>query len=277
MTRNLKIIIAIIGIAVLAAGAFLARQDLKALFSQKNMPAVPDALTYEEALVESSAKDPVITETAEQPVQDSSPAAQDDSGVIPASYNLAVPFQSQAPHGNWDQPYQDACEEASLIMANAFFAARALSADQMDAEIKNLVAWQMDTFGYYEDTTADEVARTAREYFGLSATVTTDVTVENIKRQIREGKLVIVPAAGKLLPNPNFRNGGPIYHMLVIRGYTDTHFITNDPGTRLGKEFLYTYSSLINAVHDWPEGMAKDEVTLEDMLQGRKVIIVVDK
>src|SRR3990167_747254 len=31
--------------------------------------------------------------------------------------NLDIPFTSQAPHLNWDQPYQDFCEEASILMA----------------------------------------------------------------------------------------------------------------------------------------------------------------
>src|SRR3989338_6436262 len=31
--------------------------------------------------------------------------------------NLDIPFTSQAPHLNWEQPYQDFCEEASVLMA----------------------------------------------------------------------------------------------------------------------------------------------------------------
>ena len=58
--------------------------------------------------------------------------------VLPVEYNLAVPFQPQAPFANWDMPYQEACEEASLIMADAYFAGQALSANDMDYAIKKL-------------------------------------------------------------------------------------------------------------------------------------------
>ena len=36
--------------------------------------------------------------------------------ALPASLLLEVPFTSQAPFGNWDEPYQEACEEAVMLM-----------------------------------------------------------------------------------------------------------------------------------------------------------------
>ncbi|MBI4122698.1 MAG: hypothetical protein HY462_01740, partial [Parcubacteria group bacterium] len=64
-----------------------------------------------------------------------------------------------------------------------------------------------------------------------------------------------------------------------IRGYTPTQFITNDPGTKRGEEFVYPYNTLINAIHDWPRehGGFKDNVTDEEMRGGVPVLIVVDK
>lgn len=198
---------------------------------------------------------------------------------LPAKYNLAVPFQPQAPNADWNMPYQEACEEASLIMADAFFNKTSLSVGEMDERIKTLVDWQNKKFGYYEDTTAAEVAIIAKEYFGLQAEIDSDVSVENIKKYLNENKLVLVPAAGKILPNPNFKNGGPLYHMLVIRGYTADKFITNDPGTRKGKEFVYKYNDLLNAIHDWPlpTGGSKADVNEAKILAGKKVLIVVSK
>src|SRR5690606_41290644 len=34
---------------------------------------------------------------------------------------LDVPFTSQAPEGNWKQPWQDACEETSILMVDRFY------------------------------------------------------------------------------------------------------------------------------------------------------------
>ena len=91
--------------------------------------------------------------------------------------------------------------------------------------------------------------------------------MEQIKKEIASGRPVIVPAAGRILPNPNFTPPGPKYHMLVIKGYNSTQFITNDQGTRKGDGFVYTYNSLLNALHDWDPG---------DILNGRKAVLVFD-
>lgn len=267
----------ILGLIVLGSGLFFYRVPLRLTLNDVFKEPLPEAMSLPTTVQPAEGKPIAVGEpnpSTPTPKPQTEPVPE---AGIPATYNLAVPFQSQAPLGNWDQPYQDACEEASLIMANAFFARQDLSASQMDASIKQLVDWEVKTFGYYEDTSAAEVVRTAKEYFNLNAKLDTDVSVDHIKSLISQNKLVIIPAAGKILPNPNFKNGGPIYHMLVVRGYTQDKFITNDPGTRLGKEFLYTYSSLINAIHDWPEGSDKDSVTPAEMLKTRKVIIVVTK
>jgi hypothetical protein len=43
--------------------------------------------------------------------------------------------------------------------------------------------------------------------------------------------------------------------MLVIRGYDEKYFYTNDVGTRLGENFPYAYAVIMDALHDLvPEG-----------------------
>jgi len=79
------------------------------------------------------------------------------------------------------------------------------------------------------------------------------------------------------LNNPNFKQPGPIYHMLVIKGYNSWEFITNDPGTRKGNSFKYPYSTLINAVHDWNHDLAVGGMTEAEMAQGAKVMIAVSR
>jgi len=91
-------------------------------------------------------------------------------------------------------------------------------------------------------------------------------SVNDLKRAVANGYPVIVPASGKELPNPNFRNGGPLYHMLVVKGYTADRIITNDPGTHLGADFTYTYDGLMNAAHDWNGG---------DVTHGAPVMIII--
>jgi len=205
---------------------------------------------------------------------------------LPSTYDTDVLFASQAPFANWSLPYQEACEEASLIMAYKYFADQPLDKNIMDNEIKELVDWQLDYFGYYTDTNLDEVAIIAKEYFDLNVEITDDVSVENIKRQLFNGNLIIIPASGRDLGNPNFTAPGPLFHMLVIRGYDRNEFITNDPGTRKGLKFKYKYQTLIDAIHDLPiidgekfrpyeEKSVADNVKLSRMRSGPKQILIV--
>lgn len=171
---------------------------------------------------------------------------------LPASANLTVPFQVQAPFANWDALHEDACEETSLLMVKHYLAGTAIGTqEEADRQIIDLVHYGEQN-GYGISITLEELRKIANGYYGLSSGhIEKNVTVEGIKREIAEGRPVIIPAAGKLLPNPHFSNGGPVYHMLVVIGYDEQGFITNDPGIRQGEGFRYTTDKLYEAIHDW--------------------------
>ncbi|MBM5789572.1 hypothetical protein FJZ23_00545 [Candidatus Parcubacteria bacterium] len=192
--------------------------------------------------------------------------------ALPLSYNLAIPFTPQAPNEQWGEPYKEACEEASLFMVHQYYQGMRegrISADEADKEIKNIVAFEMELFGAYEDTTTEQTGTLAEMMYGYERVETIDnPTVEQIKAHVAAGHPVIVPAAGRLLGNPYFTAPGPLYHMLVVRGYTqDGRFITNDPGTKRGEAYLYDFDTLMNAMHDWNDG---GEIT-----KGKKVVLVI--
>lgn len=173
---------------------------------------------------------------------------------LPAEMNLDVPFTSQAPSQNWDMPFQEACEEASAIMVDAYYKGRSgvLPADEMEKEIRDLVAYEQKTLGHYEDTSATEMVTWIKGYFGYEDVRMLPVrNAEDIQRAVANGYPVLLMADGKKLQNPNFRNGGPPYHVVVVKGYSKGKFITNDPGTRKGKDYLYTFERLMDAAHDW--------------------------
>lgn len=186
--------------------------------------------------------------------------------ALPPSTLLNVPFTAQAPLANWDALHEEACEEASLMMVKYYFHGQVFgSPEQVDQEIQALVSWETD-HGYSVDLTASELVAVARDYYNFSTgRVLSNPTVDDIKQELAKGNLVVVPAAGRLLPNPNFTPPGPVYHMLVIKGYTDTEFITNDPGTRHGNSFAYPYQALLDANHSWNP---------TDILQGEKQMVV---
>lgn len=187
----------------------------------------------------------------------------------PTSFLINIPFTTQAPYGNWSLPYGEACEEAILVMLHHYVEQIDLTAALADQEILSIVAWEDANYGFNQDTSAEYTARTAREFYGLDATVSHDVTIDGIKQLISQGKPVIVPVYGKALYNPHYKNGGPYYHMILIIGYDEDEFITHDPGTMYGNQYRYNQDVLYNAVHDLviPE---------TQIASGEKAIVVVD-
>jgi len=179
------------------------------------------------------------------------PEGTDDG--IPSRILLPVPFSPQAPAGDWGAPYQEACEEAALIMTDRFFKdgeTAIIPAEEMDAAILDLVQWET-AHGYGEDVTITELAAIARDYYDYEAEIIDDVTTERLRELVAGGHPVIVPAAGRALRNPYFSGEGPFYHMLVIRGFDRRNFITNDPGTRRGAKYKYAFDVLLGTIHDW--------------------------
>jgi len=123
---------------------------------------------------------------------------------------------------------------------------------EAEKQIQEMVAWEIDTIGSHKDLTAQEtVDYLVKKYLGRSDAKVYDFSIDDIKKQLSAGKPAIVPAAGRLLGNPNYKQPGPIYHMLVIKGYDDKHFITNDSGTRKGRSYEYTFERVQYAAHDW--------------------------
>ncbi len=184
--------------------------------------------------------------------------------------NWPVPFTPQAPTANWDPVHEDACEEASVAMVLRYFEAQSFtSLADADAQIQHLVTLNEKTFGYDKSQTAKQVvAMLEHESDNLDIAII-PATQESMKQALSKGSLIIVPAAGKDLKNPYFQNPPPVYHMLVVRGYTKNGYvITNDPGTRRGKEFVYTWSTLLDSIHDWNDG---------DVDNGAKVVIVISR
>ena len=189
--------------------------------------------------------------------------------TFPAAVDLPVPFTSQAPYQKWDKIHEETCEEADMFMVDKYFKGEAIAgASEADAALLKIIAWEKINLGHYEDTSAAEIMRTLNEFYGLNnVSLLADPTVADLKGALAQGFLVLLPADGKELLNPNFKNGGPPYHVLLLRGYTaDGHWITNDPGTHLGNGFLYPQDNLMTAMHDFIQG---------DTAHGRKVVIVI--
>jgi len=169
----------------------------------------------------------------------------------PTSVLIKMSFLSQAPFANWDALHEDACEEASLIMVHHYYDKTSIGGIQQgEDEIQNLIKYEIEN-GYGTSITLSELSNIAAKYYNMSSGKIISGDKASIIAQLDAGRPVIAPAAGKMLDNPNFKNGGPNYHMLVIKGYDKNGFITNDPGTRKGEGFRYSFSNLLDSIHNW--------------------------
>ncbi|MDD5341826.1 MAG: C39 family peptidase [Patescibacteria group bacterium] len=190
---------------------------------------------------------------------------------LPVEINLKVPFTSQAPFANWDLPYQEACEETASLMVHHYLQDKPFaSKDEADKEILELVDFENEKYGAYEHTTAKQTVQLIKDKWGykqVDLLLGSEVTIERIKQEVANGYPVIVLAAGRELGNPNYKQPGPLYHALVIKGYLkDGTIITNDPGTRKGADYLYAPNTLLEAIHDWNNG---------DVPNGQRNMIIV--
>lgn len=188
----------------------------------------------------------------------------------PDELNLDVPFAVQAPNANWDQTHEEACEEAAILMAVRYFNGEKInSVADAEAGLQQIITWEKNNLGFFESTTAAETVRVIKGIDeNLNAEVVKDPTIDEIRQFLADNKLVLVPTAGRLLNNPFYKSPGPLYHMLVIKGYTPSQFITNDAGTRRGENYPYKYKTLLDANHDYNGG---------DVTAGKKLMIVVSE
>lgn len=178
--------------------------------------------------------------------------------TVPDAVDWPVPFTVQAPAAQWSDPaFQDACEEASILMAAAW-AGQAKFSSPADATraIQALVDYQKER-GEYRDRSSYDTAQLMRDYFHYSKiTWRENITVEDIIVELAAGNVVIVPVDGQALHNPHFTPPGPERHMVVIRGFDKIakEFITNDSGTRFGAGYRYNQAVLFNAIRDYQTG-----------------------
>jgi hypothetical protein len=80
--------------------------------------------------------------------------------------------------------------------------------------------------------------------------------LQSAKKNLEDKAVLLVPLNGQKLKNPHFTPPGPKTHMVLITGYNqekDT-FITQDPGTKFGKNYEYKSNVLEAALGDYPTG-----------------------
>jgi hypothetical protein len=196
---------------------------------------------------------------------------------LPEKHDNSIPFTSQAPYANWDRLHDEACEETSIIMAYYYTKKeKSLSPEKAESEIQSMVKFQIEYFGSHKDLNVEEMLNLTEEFyqekFYSKSFTNKEEGLNYLKENLAQGNIFIIPAAGRELKNPYFKAPGPLYHALVIKGFDEItqEFITNDPGTRQGENYRYSYDIIWNSIHNFPGKK-------EDILKGEKKVILVEK
>lgn len=194
---------------------------------------------------------------------------------IPNKHLIKTAFVPQAPEKIWGQPWQDACEEASLLTVKYYYSNQTPSIPEMVNEYQQIFSFESDN-NFSHDINLSNMSFVASQHLGLTTQIIDNPTIDDIKTKLSQDIPVVVTANGKTLykENKNFRSGGPWYHSLVILGYDDNlqKFIVHDVGTQHGAYFKYSYDLLFDSIHDLPESGHKEEID-----SGAKRILVLLK
>ncbi len=263
-----KIILVIVFIAalVLTGRCFLSKSDKP---SETYVAEIKDKIEQAESSFAKIAEEKKKIELNKINESDKNPSGN-QSAVISEKILIKVPFASQAPFGNWDEKHEEACEEASILMVAYYLQGKELNKDIAEREIQKMIDFEVNTYGDYKDSNVEEIIKLAEDFYGLkNLKAVYDFGKEELKKELAEGNPVIIPAAGRELGNPYYTAPGPLYHNLVLIGYSGNQIITNDPGTRRGEGYRYNIDVLYDAIHNFPGN--KDKIR-----EGERAMIVID-
>ena len=167
----------------------------------------------------------------------------------PSQMSINVPYTSQAPAGDWSEPWQNACEETSIYMVSSFYANDPIKRDAAIKNIKNILAVKKQDFKVSKDESLAEIAALIKALgFPWSTKIVNDPTEEQLKQELSANHPIIVPVFAPTLGQTD----GADYHVMVLIGYDDAAkmFIVNDPGITNGGSRRFPYDTFMAAIHD---------------------------
>jgi hypothetical protein len=284
--QTLTYIIAFIALAVLARAFLLWNQNDEPIVRADDASIIVSEVNYPDNHLDSSAmyqndlrlypeqmNSPSTTETPPLiinevmlPQNNTDWSLMIDNWPLPPSINLDIPFFPQAPDGNRNLPWAEACEEASIVLANYFIKNKPLTRDQFRADLLALVDRQMALFGDYIHTTVEQTKQLYLNFYGGDSYILDNPTIHDMQAILAQWYVIVAPFAGRKLGNPHYSGQWPRYHMMIIKGYDDTHFYTNDVWTRRWENFRYTHAVIMEALHD---------LNYDNINKGAKRILVV--
>ncbi|MCC7523140.1 C39 family peptidase [Candidatus Uhrbacteria bacterium] len=162
---------------------------------------------------------------------------------------LPVPYVPQAIDGRWVAPWDEACEEASLLMVEGYYEKNIVVDEQIAKKrMQSMIDWEMVVFNKFDDTDADETRRLIDEHAAFEAHIIRNPSLDSIKDELSAGRPVI--AMVDMFDLYAERDLGDSYHVLVISGFdvAKKEFIVRDPARDTRR---FSYTRLMAALHDY--------------------------
>lgn len=184
---------------------------------------------------------------------------------LPNYHLIKTAFVPQAPEKNWDQPWQDSCEEAALLTVHYFYEDQNPDINTMLSDFQKILDYE-STESWTHDVTLSQMATISAKLWGYQTKIIDNPSITDINTYLASDIPVIIPANGKILfkENTHFKSGGPWYHNLIILGYDDNkeQYIVHDVGTQFGAYFHYSYATLMDSIHDFPPSLKKEDINM---------------
>ena len=138
-------------------------------------------------------------------------------------------------------------------MIDYYYAGKELNKEVAYHGLLNLQKLKIKLLGWSLDENAEKIIQLINNYFPWEAHLANKPSLADLKNELDHDRPVIIPVYGRALHNPHFQDSGPDYHTIVLTGYDNSseEFITNDPGTRHGLDFCYSFATIMDAMHDF--------------------------
>ena len=191
---------------------------------------------------------------------------------------IPAPYTSEVPTGSWATPWNNACEEATIVMVNDYYfgyenMTKKIAIDNMSPlfKIENKI------FGSNANTDATQTAKLINDYTDSVALIKDNPTLEEIKDELRQQRPVISFHYAKNIPNPNYhwRAGGSYYHVMTLVGFDENtkEFFVHDSGDPVtGAYHRYAYSVIMNSLHDYNHKTRRADGTPRVLYTNSKVL-----
>ena len=191
--------------------------------------------------------------------------------ALPSEKTIDVPFTSQAPSGDWSEPWQNACEETSIYMVSSFYAGDKIKQAEATKRIREIFAVKAKDLTVSKDESLKTIAELIDTLnLPLKTHIVYDPTIDILKTELALGNPIIVPVYAPKLSSIYTASEGADYHVIVLVGYDDVDgvFVINDPGTSSGQGMRIPYDTFMTAIHD---------LNATDYLAGKKAVLFTEK